>query len=140
MSHFYKLTLVLLSFFAFSNHATAQIGVGTTTPNSSAALDVTSTSKGLLIPRMTTLQRNADIKAWYNKGDDKAYINIATPVSDQVLLSVTDMQGKTIVQQQLSLQMGLNQVRLPMAGLADGIYNFTVSGKADAQTKRVMKY
>ena len=37
----------------------AQVGVGTTTPNASAALDITSTTKGLLIPRMTTAQRDA---------------------------------------------------------------------------------
>jgi hypothetical protein len=36
----------------------AQVGVGTTTPDASAALDITSTTKGLLIPRMTTAQRN----------------------------------------------------------------------------------
>ncbi|MEL6986800.1 MAG: hypothetical protein AAGK97_03130 [Bacteroidota bacterium] len=34
------------------------IGIGTETPNPKAALDVSSSSKGLLIPRMTTLQRN----------------------------------------------------------------------------------
>ncbi|MDO7873822.1 glycine-rich protein [Hymenobacter sp. ASUV-10] len=35
------------------------VGIGTTTPNASAALDVSSTSKGLLPPRMTLAQRNA---------------------------------------------------------------------------------
>lgn len=35
------------------------VGIGTTTPNASAQLDVTSTSKGVLIPRMTGAQRNA---------------------------------------------------------------------------------
>lgn len=39
--------------------AAAQVGVGTTTPKSSAALDVTSTSKGFLPPRMTSAQRNS---------------------------------------------------------------------------------
>ena len=37
----------------------AQVGVGTTTPNSSAMLHVESTTKGVLFPRMTTVQRNA---------------------------------------------------------------------------------
>jgi hypothetical protein len=37
------------------------VGIGTTTPNTSAALDISSTTKGLLIPRMTTTQRNAII-------------------------------------------------------------------------------
>ena len=37
----------------------AQVGVGTTTPDASAALDITSPTKGLLIPRMTNAQRQA---------------------------------------------------------------------------------
>ena len=37
----------------------AQVGVGTTTPDASAALDITSTTKGLLIPRMTNAQRQS---------------------------------------------------------------------------------
>ncbi len=35
------------------------IGIGTATPNASAQLDVSSTSKGMLVPRMTTAQRTA---------------------------------------------------------------------------------
>jgi len=35
------------------------VGIGTTSPNASALLDVTSTTQGLLPPRMTTTQRNA---------------------------------------------------------------------------------
>ena len=37
----------------------AQVGIGTTTPDASSALDITSTTKGLLIPRMTNAQRQA---------------------------------------------------------------------------------
>lgn len=43
----------------FSSTLTAQVGVGTNSPNTSAALDVTSTTKGLLTPRMTAAQRLA---------------------------------------------------------------------------------
>lgn len=46
-----------LSIAAFSQ--TGSVGIGTTTPHSSAALDVQSTDKGMLVPRMTTTQRNA---------------------------------------------------------------------------------
>ncbi len=35
------------------------VGIGTTTPSTSAILDINSTSGGVLIPRMTTAQRNA---------------------------------------------------------------------------------
>lgn len=37
----------------------AQVGIGTTSPDASAALDITSTDKGLLMPRMSTAQREA---------------------------------------------------------------------------------
>ena len=36
-----------------------KVGIGTTTPDPSAALDVTSTTQGMLVPRMTTAQRTA---------------------------------------------------------------------------------
>ena len=37
----------------------AQVGINTVIPNPSAALDIVSTSQGILIPRMTTAQRTA---------------------------------------------------------------------------------
>ncbi len=49
-------TTVLLLTYAFAN---AQIGIGTNTPDASALLDLSSTTKGLLLPRMTTLQQTA---------------------------------------------------------------------------------
>lgn len=36
-----------------------QLGIGTTTPAASAKLDITSTTQGVLFPRMTTTQKNA---------------------------------------------------------------------------------
>ncbi|SHF32212.1 hypothetical protein SAMN05444362_105122 [Dysgonomonas macrotermitis] len=37
----------------------AQVGINTSTPNASAAMDIVSTEKGILIPRMTTVQKSA---------------------------------------------------------------------------------
>jgi hypothetical protein len=57
-----KLTkLILTNFFVFFlfGISFSQIGIGTSTPSSSAALDVTSTTKGFLAPRMTNVQMNA---------------------------------------------------------------------------------
>lgn len=54
----YKIFYLLLFFIScFSGNA--QIGIGTTSPNASSVLDITSTTQGLLPPRMTTVQRNA---------------------------------------------------------------------------------
>src|SRR4249919_1688158 len=38
--------------------ATGAAGIGTLTPNASSLLDITSTTKGILIPRMTKAQRD----------------------------------------------------------------------------------
>jgi hypothetical protein len=51
---------ILLALLAFCGTARAQsVGIGTTTPDASAALDVSSTSKGFLPPRLSQAQRNA---------------------------------------------------------------------------------
>ena len=52
-----QLLLSLLLVITFS--ANAQVGVGTTTPLPSAQLDVSSTTRGFLPPRMDSTQRNA---------------------------------------------------------------------------------
>jgi len=50
----------LISFLTGLNlFANAQVGIGTSTPNSSAVLDVSSANKGMLIPRITSAQRKA---------------------------------------------------------------------------------
>ncbi len=55
-----KISLLLLSSIATAlSFAQNNIGIGTTTPAASALLDVSSTTKGLLIPRMTGAQRTA---------------------------------------------------------------------------------
>lgn len=53
-------TTALMILFA-GKIATAQVGIGVSTSNvnPSAQLEVSSTTKGLLPPRMTTVQRNA---------------------------------------------------------------------------------
>jgi hypothetical protein len=47
----------LFVFLIFSFPMVSQTGIGTTTPNASAKLDVYATDKGILIPRMTKAQR-----------------------------------------------------------------------------------
>ena len=52
----YKVFLILLS-FVISIQVYGQTGIGTTTPNASAKLEIAATDKGLLIPRMTNTQK-----------------------------------------------------------------------------------
>jgi hypothetical protein len=54
-----SLILVLMIFVLTAGPAVAQIGVGTTAPDSSAVLDIESTTAGFLPPRMTIAERDA---------------------------------------------------------------------------------
>src|ERR1043165_5839583 len=55
----------LLAFFVIASQAqntfpsSGAVGIGTAAPNASSLLDVTSTTKGVLVPRMTKTQRDA---------------------------------------------------------------------------------
>jgi len=54
MKNIFFAFLLLLSTISFS-----QVGIGTTSPDASSVLDITATDAGLLVPRLTTIQRNA---------------------------------------------------------------------------------
>jgi hypothetical protein len=54
-----KKILLSAALIAASFISSAQVGIGTTTPHASAALEIESTTKGFLLPRMTSAQINA---------------------------------------------------------------------------------
>ena len=74
-----KKLLLFAALIAVSFTSFAQVGIGTITPNASAALDVSSTTKGFLPPRMTKVQLEA----------------IASPV-EGLMVYCTDCVPKTL--------------------------------------------
>ena len=73
---------VLLIFFTGS--LSAQVAIGTTTPNASALFDLTSDNKGLLIPRLSTVQRDLVVLPAtglmiYNTTTNDAELNNGSP-------------------------------------------------------------
>ncbi len=62
---------------SFVRIAIAQTGIGTTTPNASAKLEIAATDKGLLIPRMTSSQKG----------------NIATPANGLFIYQTDGVAG-----------------------------------------------
>lgn len=71
--------LLLLSAFLYS-----QVGIGTTTPDASSVLDLSSSSKGLLMPRLTIVERDAILHPAsglmiYNLTLNDGQINEGTP-------------------------------------------------------------
>ena len=63
-----KQFLVITSLLFFTFHINAQVGIGTTSPDNSSILDITSANSGLLIPRVALLS-NSDVST------------IATPIT-----------------------------------------------------------
>lgn len=54
-----KIIILALTLLSGLFGSTAQVGIGTETPDLSSILEIESTSQGILIPRMTTAQRDA---------------------------------------------------------------------------------
>ncbi|MDI5949075.1 ice-binding family protein [Flavobacterium yafengii] len=54
-----NVTFLLILFLQISGIINAQVGIGTTNPEVSSILDIHSTNKGFLLPRLTTAQRDA---------------------------------------------------------------------------------
>ena len=55
-----KPVILLLIFFCITINVQAQnVGIGTTTPNANAALEIKSNNKGVLMPRLSTTARNS---------------------------------------------------------------------------------
>ena len=53
-----KLTRLLLIAVLYCSYTVAQVGIGTTMPDASSILDIESTTAGVLIPRVTLVERN----------------------------------------------------------------------------------
>ena len=56
MKYFFLLLVLTISIFVVNAQT---VGIGTTSPNTNAILDLNSTNKGLLVPRLTTAQRTS---------------------------------------------------------------------------------
>ena len=48
---------LLLAGFIYTTQAVGQVGIGTNTPDPKSILDISSTTKGVLIPRLSTVQQ-----------------------------------------------------------------------------------
>lgn len=82
-----KRGIVIIAFGLVFLSGNAQTGIGTTTPNASAKLEVYSMDKGFLLPRMTSMQRSSiaspanGLLVYQTDGDAGFYVNIGTPLS-----------------------------------------------------------
>jgi len=89
-----KRHLFSIGFFLFCTQLFAQVGIGTASPNANALLDLTSTAKGLLLPRLTTAQRDAisspmEGLAIYNTTSSAIEVYSKSRKGERALLSFT---------------------------------------------------
>jgi hypothetical protein len=90
-----KKNLLIVGLFLTSKMF-AQTGIGTTAPNASAKLEIASTDKGLLIPRMTSAQRGLislpanGLLVYQTDGVIGFYVNSGTSASPSWLRINTD--------------------------------------------------
>ncbi len=110
-----QLSFLILLMLPFQTHA--QVGIGNNSPDTSSMLDVSSTTKGLLIPRMTTAQRDAitspatgllifntsTSQLNYYDGAWKAYVDTST---DQTIGGMKTFTGDLTPEGRLMIPMG----------------------------------
>jgi Chaperone of endosialidase/Collagen triple helix repeat (20 copies) len=100
------------------------VGIGTSAPNTNAILDMASTTKGILIPRMTTTQRNAIPNTaglmvydtdtdgfWFNNGTDWFDVN-STWDRDEAITYTHALNTSTVI--------GIGLTPLPTSGTPGG--------------------
>ena len=118
-SYLRALLLALLGLAAAPYVAQAQtgsVGIGTTAPDASAALDITSTSKGLLPPRLSQAQRDA----------------LASPAAGLTIYNTTT--GKLNTWNGTSWTEGLSTVETPVAAASSATVTFTYTGGPQTYT------
>ncbi|MDO7852657.1 beta strand repeat-containing protein, partial [Hymenobacter convexus] len=131
---------------AHAQTPTGSVGIGTTTPNASAALDVSSTSKGLLPPRLTVAQRDAiaspaagltiyntdtnKLNTWNGTAWDEA---LSTALQAGQLPAVTFSYTGAV--QPYTVPAGVNSLRVSASGAQGGVGSNYASGGKGAQVQ-----
>jgi len=92
-----SLPIIILGLFFMEESIKAQVGIGTSTPSSAAKLEINSTTKGVLFPRMTNAQMlaiaspvqglqvyntNANCMYYYNGQQWMSTLNAITVLAD----------------------------------------------------------
>ena len=126
----------------------AQVGIGTNSPNISAQLDVNSTTKGFLPPRMTSTQRDAitspsDGLIIYNTTNNRLEIRSASSWLTLVTLSGTEtLTNKTLTTPVLSTS---SDASIPPAGTiryssgSGGVLQYSNAASWNTLTSTVQK-
>ena len=138
-------TFTVVSLLFVTSHLFAQVGIGTATPDASAMLEIASTSKGLLMPRLTTVQRDAmTLPASglmiFNSTQNDGQINVGTPASPNWIgikgqespLSVSESSSVSVTSTSYTLLTGFTIS--PPEGAYIGLFNAQLSNESSFST------
>lgn len=138
-------------FFVFLsiNYLSAQVGVGTNAPNSSSMLDVNSTTKGVLFPRMTNSQMlaiispvvglqvyntDANCMYYYDGAKWMCTLNGISKLADAgVAVQFDNLQVKVASSGNRSLQIATVSGSITVSGSSFNIYVSSNVGSTGAQ-------
>ena len=92
-----KKIITIVTFILLSTFSIAQVGIGTTTPDASAKLEIkaSGTAVGLLLPRLTAAQRDASLKTptaglvFYNSTINSFFVATSYPYWANILNGTT---------------------------------------------------
>lgn len=109
---------IFILLVAFSQLAISQVGINTTTPNISSMLDVISTTKGVLIPRMLDTQKNA----------------IATPATGLLIFQTNGTSGFYYYNGAAWSLLGSGSTETASNGLTKTVNDIQLGGNLTANT------
>ncbi|MGV6832089.1 MAG: hypothetical protein ACWA5P_11090 [bacterium] len=132
-----KISLLLLLFSIV--YSQAQVGIGTSSPDTSASLDITSSNTGILVPRLTTAERDAIFEPAnglliYNTDSDEFQVNTntkTTPIWEALSLTGTSAAtpGQSFKYSNTDTTTNVNQtaaINLPVFGTLEWNDNTTL--------------
>ncbi|MCT4599527.1 MAG: hypothetical protein N4A32_01335, partial [Marinifilaceae bacterium] len=135
-----KILSFIVSFLIISNVYSQSVGIGTTdfTPDKSAALEIRSNSKGLLIPRMSFSDKNAitnpskglliyqtDEQSGFYYFNGSKWELLGTNLNDKDFDPTNEIQVLSIVNDVIYLSNGGGSIKLPAGTIGAQTLTFT---------------
>lgn len=130
--------------FFISNTIYAQVGINTAEPDASSVLDIFSESKGLLMPRLSTEQRDAILRPAkglmiYNRTSNDGELNIGTP-TEPLWLSINNQNSSmmnSVAETSSIINTSRDNVLLPGMTLSPPEGTYMVMFSAQVSSNRI---
>jgi len=139
-----KLSFLFALLFIFQLNA--QVGIGTTSPKPSSVLDITSSTKGILLPRLTSTQRDAITAPEkslliYNSTTNKYQYNTGTTGTPSWATLAPKLKKPSVKFKNTNTSTNLNTAtasKIPVFGFLDWNDDTTTYTKTNAKNLKVL--